>query len=151
MEYRKVIFNINMRGFKGNDGVFADILLHWDGAEAMAVVKCYKGLEEIRRKKFIFPSDYKDEEAVVSAIKDILEDMDLTYVENKKTCHNISYYMLDLSAKGGFLENFILEDGVCYRDGEEENRTPAMYKRTYGEMLKLIDMLLKQTSNEGIL
>ncbi len=37
----------------------------------MAVVKCYKGLEEIRRKKFIFPSDYKDEEAVVSAIKDI--------------------------------------------------------------------------------
>lgn len=151
MEYRKVIFNINMRGFKGNDGVFADILLHWDGAEAMAVVKCYKGLEEIRRKKFIFPSDYKDEEAVVSAIKDILEDMDLTYVENKKTCHNISYYMLDLSAKGGFLENFILEDGVCYRDGEEEIRTPAMYKRTYGEMLKLIDMLLKQTSNEGIL
>lgn len=151
MEYRKVIFNINMRGFKGNDGVFADILLHWDGAEAMAVVKCYKGLEEIRRKKFIFPSDYKDEEAVVSAIKDILEDMDLTYVENKKTCHNISYYMLDLSAKGGFLENFILEDGVCYRDGEEETRTPAMYKRTYGEMLKLIDMLLKQTSNEGIL
>lgn len=151
MEYRKVIFNINMSGFKGNDGVFADILLHWDGAEAMAVVKCYKGLEEIRRKKFIFPSDYKDEEAVVSAIKDILEDMDLTYVENKKTCHNISYYMLDLSAKGGFLENFILEDGVCYRDGEEENRTPAMYKKTYGEMLKLIDMLLKQTSNEGIL
>ena len=151
MEYRKVIFNINMSGFKGNDGVFADILLHWDGAEAMAVVKCYKGLEEIRRKKFIFPSDYKDEEAVVSAIKDILEDMDLTYVENKKTCHNISYYMLDLSAKGGFLENFILEDGVCYRDGEEEIRTPAMYKRTYGEMLKLIDMLLKQTSNEGIL
>lgn len=151
MEYRKVIFNINMRGFKGNDGVFADILLHWDGTEAMAVVKCYKGLEEIRRKKFIFPSDYKDEEAVVSAIKDILEDMDLTYVENKKTCHNISYYMLDLSAKGGFLENFILEDGVCYRDGEEEIRTPAMYKRTYGEMLKLIDMLLKQTSNEGIL
>lgn len=151
MEYRKVIFNINMRGFEGNDGVFADILLHWDGAEAMAVVKCYKGLEEIRRKKFIFPSDYKDEEAVVSAIKDILEDMDLTYVENKKTCHNISYYMLDLSAKGGFLENFILEDGVCYRDGEEETRTPAMYKRTYGEMLKLIDMLLKQTSNEGIL
>ncbi len=151
MEYRKVIFNINMRGFEGNDGVFADILLHWDGAEAMAVVKCYKGLEEIRRKKFIFPSDYKDEEAVVSAIKDILEDMDLTYVENKKTCHNISYYMLDLSAKGGFLENFILEDGVCYRDGEEEIRTPAMYKRTYGEMLKLIDMLLKQTSNEGIL
>ena len=140
-----------MRGFEGNDGVFADILLHWDGAEAMAVVKCYKGLEEIRRKKFIFPSDYKDEEAVVSAIKDILEDMDLTYVENKKTCHNISYYMLDLSAKGGFLENFILEDGVCYRDGEEEIRTPAMYKRTYGEMLKLIDMLLKQTSNEGIL
>ncbi len=54
MEYRKVIFNINMRGFKGNDGVFADLLLHWDGAEAMAVVKCYKGLEEIRRKKFIF-------------------------------------------------------------------------------------------------
>ena len=151
MEYRKVIFNINMRGFKGNDGVFADILLHWDGTEAMAVVKCYKGLEEIRRKKFIFPSDYKDEEAVVSAIKDILKDMDLTYVENKKTCHNISYYMLDLSAKGGFLENFILEDGVCYRDGEEEIRTPAMYKRTYGEMLKLIDMLLKQTSNEGIL
>ena len=151
MEYRKVIFNINMRGFEGNDGVFADILLHWDGAEAMAVVKCYKGLEEIRRKKFIFPSDYKDEEAVVSAIKDILEDMDLTYVENKKTCHNISYYMLDLSAKGGFLENFILEDGVCYRDGEEEIRTPAMYKKTYGEMLKLIDMLLKQTSNEGIL
>lgn len=151
MEYRKVIFNINMRGFEGNDGVFADILLHWDGTEAMAVVKCYKGLEEIRRKKFIFPSDYKDEEAVVSAIKDILEDMDLTYVENKKTCHNISYYMLDLSAKGGFLENFILEDGVCYRDGEEETRTPAMYKRTYGEMLKLIDMLLKQTSNEGIL
>ena len=38
--------------------------------------------------------------------------------------------MLDLSAKGGFLENFILEDGVCYRDGEEEIRTPAMYKRT---------------------
>ena len=151
MEYRKVIFNINMRGFKGNDGVFADILLHWDGAEAMAVVKCYKGLEEIRRKKFIFPSDYKDEEAVVSAIKDILEDMDLTYVENKKTCHNISYYMLDLSAKGGFLENFILEDGVCYRDGEEETRTPAMYKRTYGEMLKLIDMLLYQTSKENIL
>lgn len=151
MEYRKVIFNINMSGFKGNDGVFADILLHWDGTEAMAVVKCYKGLEEIRRKKFIFPSDYKDEEAVVSAIKDILEDMDLTYVENKKTCHNISYYMLDLSAKGGFLENFILEDGVCYRDGEEEIRTPAMYKKTYGEMLKLIDMLLKQTSNEGIL
>lgn len=151
MEYRKVIFNINMSGFKGNDGVFADILLHWDGTEAMAVVKCYKGLEEIRRKKFIFPSDYKDEEAVVSAIKDILKDMDLTYVENKKTCHNISYYMLDLSAKGGFLENFILEDGVCYRDGEEEIRTPAMYKRTYGEMLKLIDMLLKQTSNEGIL
>lgn len=151
MEYRKVIFNINMSGFKGNDGVFADILLHWDGTEAMAVVKCYKGLEEIRRKKFIFPSDYKDEEAVVSAIKDILKDMDLTYVENKKTCHNISYYMLDLSAKGGFLENFILEDGVCYRDGEEETRTPAMYKRTYGEMLKLIDMLLKQTSNENIL
>ena len=27
---------INMRGFEGNDGVFADILLHWDGAEAMA-------------------------------------------------------------------------------------------------------------------
>lgn len=151
MEYRKVIFNINMSGFKGNDGVFADILLHWDGTEAMAVVKCYKGLEEIRRKKFIFPSDYKDEEAVVSAIKDILEDMDLTYVENKKTCHNISYYMLDLSAKGGFLENFILEDGVCYRDGEEEIRTPAMYKRTYGEMLKLIDMLLYQTSKENIL
>lgn len=151
MEYRKVIFNINMSGFKGNDGVFADILLHWDGTEAIAVVKCYKGLEEIRRKKFIFPSDYKDEEAVVSAIKDILKDMDLTYVENKKTCHNISYYMLDLSAKGGFLENFILEDGVCYRDGEEETRTPAMYKRTYGEMLKLIDMLLYQTSKENIL
>lgn len=132
-------------------GVFADILLRWKGTEAIAVVKCYKGVTEVRKKKFMFPSDYKDEEAVVSAIKSIMEDMNLTYVEDKRTCHNISYYMVDLSAKGGFLENFIVKDGVCYRGGEEETRTPAMYKKTYGELLKLVDMLLYQTSKENIL
>lgn len=74
MENTKVIFNINMNGFKGDaGGVFADILLRWKGTEAIAVVKCYKGVTEVRKKKFMFPSDYKDEEAVVSAIKSIMK------------------------------------------------------------------------------
>lgn len=151
MDNKKVIFNISMSGFKGDDGVVADIQLNWEKPDAYAMVKCYKGAEEVRRKKFMFPVDYKDEEAVVSAIKGIMADMNLTYDENNKTCHAISYYMLDLSEQRGFLENFVVRDGICYRDGEEEVRTPAMYKRTYGEMLKLIDMLLQQTSNESIL